>query len=87
MQDVAARLHVRHFAAGDSIIRYGDPAKAMFFIIRGSVTVVSSDGEITFANLSQPSFCKSLLNEAFFLTFQSGKSDCYLTVSKILYLN
>jgi F-box/leucine-rich repeat protein 7 len=55
-------LHLRMYQPGDHIIRQKDVAKGMFFIIRGSVTVTSDDGEVLFAELNAPGYCKFLIN-------------------------
>lgn len=58
--ELATAMHIRHFAAGDVIIKEGEVAKAMFFVVKGTVKVISEDGEINFAELNPGSFCKFL---------------------------
>ena len=53
---------IRMYQPGDHIIRQKDVAKGMFFIIRGSVTVTSDDGEVLFAELNAPGYCKFFVN-------------------------
>ncbi|KAJ3300093.1 hypothetical protein HK104_004562 [Borealophlyctis nickersoniae] len=49
-------MHSRHYNAGDVVIKEGDPAKAMFFVVKGTVKVISADGEINFAELNPGNF-------------------------------
>ena len=49
---LASKMKVRSFKPGDVIIREGDPGKAMFFLLKGSVTVLSgSDNEVVLETL------------------------------------
>ncbi|KAJ3064241.1 hypothetical protein HK102_008249, partial [Quaeritorhiza haematococci] len=56
LRDIISNVHFRTFAPGDTVIKEGDPAKAIFFIVKGVVAVQSDDGEVTFAELSHPAF-------------------------------
>jgi hypothetical protein len=56
IDQVVSHVHLRQFAAGDRIIREGEIAKAMFIIVKGSVTVCSADGECEFAELQPGNF-------------------------------
>ncbi|KAI8822849.1 uncharacterized protein EV422DRAFT_381018 [Fimicolochytrium jonesii] len=49
-------VHVRSFCAGDVITQEGEKARAMFFLIKGIVKVISEDGEINFAELRPGSY-------------------------------
>ncbi|KAI8925601.1 hypothetical protein BC831DRAFT_460245 [Entophlyctis helioformis] len=56
LADISSVMHVRKYALGDVVIRQGETAKAMFFIIKGSLKVISEDGEIDFGELSHGTF-------------------------------
>lgn len=56
IDDLAKKMHLRHYHPGDSIIREGEIGRAMFFIIKGYVTVSSKDGESIFADLGPGKF-------------------------------
>ncbi len=58
IRDTCSALRIRYHQAGDTIIKRGEIAKAMFFVIKGVAAVVSDDSEICFAELIAPSFCK-----------------------------
>ena len=58
LSDVAKVMHLRHCNAGDVVIKEGDAAKAMFFVVKGTVKVISEDGEINYAELGPGNFCK-----------------------------
>ncbi|KAJ3396951.1 anaphase-promoting complex subunit Hcn1 [Lobulomyces angularis] len=49
-------VHFRYYKLGDTVCREGESAKAMFFIIRGQVSVISEAEDITFAELNAPGF-------------------------------
>lgn len=53
---IVARMRSRLVENGDEICREGEDAKAMYWIIRGSVAVVSRDGESRFAELESGHF-------------------------------
>ncbi|KAI8808956.1 cyclic nucleotide-binding-like protein [Cladochytrium replicatum] len=55
-RDICSSMSLRHYQPGDVVVREGDMARAMFFVVKGTVTVISGDGEITFAELSAGSF-------------------------------
>lgn len=67
IEEICSLAHYRFYRDGDTIMREGELAKAMFFIIKGSVVVGSDDFETVFAELSAPSFCKYL--EIIFILF------------------
>lgn len=48
---IASRLKLVQHHAQEYIVRYGEPAKAMYWVLRGSVAVTSPDGEAVFAEL------------------------------------
>lgn len=50
------RMRSRVVDKGDEICREGEDAKAMYWVIRGSVAVVSRDGESMFAELQSGQF-------------------------------
>eukprot|EP00842_Homolaphlyctis_polyrhiza_P000730 jgi/Hompol1/1658/HPOL_004939-RA len=54
--DIGKSLHVRKYAPGDAVIRQGEISKAMFLIIKGTLKVISEDGEIEFGELTQGTF-------------------------------
>ncbi|ORY39569.1 hypothetical protein BCR33DRAFT_720031, partial [Rhizoclosmatium globosum] len=54
--DLAKDIRLRTFSPGDTIIQEGDPAKCVFFIFRGSVEVVSADGELVLSALDAGSY-------------------------------
>lgn len=54
--DLISVIHIRHYAIGDTIIREGTKAKAMFFIIKGVVEVTSEDDEVVYAELGKGCF-------------------------------
>lgn len=56
---ISKTLGVRTNKPGDVIIRQGETARAMFFIIKGSLTIISEDGEIEIAELSSGSYCRT----------------------------
>ncbi|KAI9344994.1 hypothetical protein BDR26DRAFT_857070 [Obelidium mucronatum] len=54
--DLAKDIRLRTFSPGDVIVQEGEPAKCVFFIFRGSVEVVSSDGELVLGALDAGSY-------------------------------
>ncbi|BFZ64744.1 hypothetical protein YB2330_005896 [Saitoella coloradoensis] len=56
LQNIATRLRTHVFAAQDEIIQEGETAKAMYFIMRGTVNVTSKDGESVYAALKAGAF-------------------------------
>lgn len=53
---VASKLSLMRFHPQDCIISKNDPAKAMYWILRGSVSVTSPDGETIYAELARGQF-------------------------------
>lgn len=51
--EVGKLMHLRYYRPGDVVIKEGDPAKAMFFIIKGSVQIISEDGEFVVCEMSE----------------------------------
>lgn len=51
-----AKMRSRMVEKGDEICREGEDAKAMYWVIRGSVAVVSRDAESQFAELRAGQF-------------------------------
>lgn len=60
---LAKKMHLRHFQAGDSIVKEGEIGRAMFFVMKGFVTVTSQDGETVFAELGHGNFFGGKSNE------------------------
>jgi hypothetical protein len=56
IQNLAKSMHLRHFQPGDHICREGEMGRAMFFLVRGIVSVSSKDGETVYAELGPGSF-------------------------------
>ncbi|SCV04883.1 LANO_0G13520g1_1 [Lachancea nothofagi CBS 11611] len=54
--EVARRLQLMTYHAQDHIVKAGEPAKAMYWILRGSVNVTSPDGETVHAQLLEGSY-------------------------------
>lgn len=55
LEKLACCLHLRTYSPRDVIIVEGEPAKAMFFLLRGSVDVCSADFERIYATLPKGS--------------------------------
>ncbi|KAI7867160.1 cyclic nucleotide-binding-like protein, partial [Spinellus fusiger] len=55
LQQLACCMHLRNYEPQENIILEGEAAKAMFFILRGSVDVCSADHEHIYATLRQGS--------------------------------
>ena len=53
---VASYLRPQLFGKSEQILNEGEEAKAMYFLVRGAVAVMSRDGESTFAELKPGSF-------------------------------
>lgn len=53
---VAANLKLIQFHPKEYIIKTGDPSKSMYWILKGSVSVTSTDGETIYAELNQGEF-------------------------------
>jgi CRP-like cAMP-binding protein len=62
IDDISKTLQFRKFQTGDIVIRQGEAARAMFFIIKGTLKVISEDGEIDLAELTSGSYCKHYKN-------------------------
>lgn len=45
INSLAAQMKLRQFHSGEFIIRKGEQSQAMFFILKGSVEVISEDGD------------------------------------------
>jgi hypothetical protein len=58
IDNISKTLRIRKCKPGDIIVRQGEIAKAMFFIIKGTLKVSSEDGEIDFAELSSGTYCE-----------------------------
>lgn len=56
IDDISKVLHMRMFSKGDCIMRQGEIAKAVFFIVKGTCEVINDDGEITFAELNSGAY-------------------------------
>ncbi|GAA5796366.1 hypothetical protein EDC94DRAFT_622618 [Helicostylum pulchrum] len=55
LEKLACCMHLRSYSPRDVIIVEGEPAKAMFFLLRGSVDVCSADFERIYATLPKGS--------------------------------
>jgi F-box/leucine-rich repeat protein 7 len=55
LEKIACCMHLRTYAPRDVIIVEGEPSKAMFFLLRGSVDVCSADFERIYATLPKGS--------------------------------
>lgn len=53
---IISRMRSRVVEKGDEICREGEDAKGMYWIMRGSASVVSRDGESKFAELQSGQF-------------------------------
>lgn len=62
IESIARMMHLKYYQIGDHVIRQGEVARAMFFVVRGTVNVCSDDGEITFASLVHPCYCTYIFN-------------------------
>lgn len=51
LRELASQMHLRHHQTGDVIVKESEIGRAMFFIVRGSVTVGSLDSDIVLAEL------------------------------------
>lgn len=56
IQSISQVMALRSYKPGTSIIKEGDPARAMFFIIKGAVQVISDDGELIVCELVEGGF-------------------------------
>ena len=55
MNSISRSMTVRLFPSGRFIIRKGEDGRAMFFILKGVVQVVSDDGEIILNTMKEGS--------------------------------
>lgn len=55
LEKLACSMHLRTYGPHDIIIVEGEPAKAMFFLLRGSIDVCSADFERIYATLPKGS--------------------------------
>lgn len=51
LETLSTHMHVRHVKPGDFICREGEMGRAMFFLLRGTVSVLSKDGESHYVDL------------------------------------
>ena len=56
IQQMTSSVHYRHYQIGDTIVREGEMGKAMFFVVKGVVSVCSADGESIYTDLVAGSF-------------------------------
>ncbi|KAJ3327604.1 anaphase-promoting complex subunit Hcn1 [Blyttiomyces sp. JEL0837] len=54
--ELVKAVHLRNYLPGDVIIQEGEPAKSMFFILRGKVEVISGAGDVKLAELHAGAF-------------------------------
>ena len=57
LAEISKGLRVRKCGPGDVLVKHGDKAKTMFFILKGTLNVVSQDREVELAELTSGSFC------------------------------
>ncbi|KAG0001060.1 hypothetical protein BGZ79_005140 [Entomortierella chlamydospora] len=53
---LASRMHIRHYYPQDHIIRRSEQSSAMFYVLRGTVKVVSHDNEATYYEIKENNF-------------------------------
>ncbi|KAF9430757.1 hypothetical protein BGZ94_004292 [Podila epigama] len=53
---LASRMHIRHYHPQDHIIRRSEQSSAMFYVLRGTVKVVSHDNEATYYEIKENNF-------------------------------
>jgi F-box and leucine-rich repeat protein 7 len=56
LTDLSLMLKPQMYSLNDSILREGEDAKSMYWLVRGAVAVTSLDGESTFAELKSGAF-------------------------------
>ena len=56
IQLLASRMHIRHYHPQDHIIRRTEQSSAMFYVLRGTVKVVSHDNEATYYEIKENNF-------------------------------
>jgi CRP-like cAMP-binding protein len=64
IEELCKAVTVRTNSPGDIIIKQGDLAKAMFFIVKGTLMVISDDGEINFGELGAGSYGDLITNNS-----------------------
>ena len=55
-KQVAANLRLIHYRPQEFIIKKGDLSRSMYWILKGTVSVTSTDGEEVYAELNQGEF-------------------------------
>ncbi|KAK3842739.1 MAG: hypothetical protein J3R72DRAFT_367652 [Linnemannia gamsii] len=56
IQQLASSMHIRHYHPQDHIIRRSEQSSAMFYVLRGTVKVVSHDNEATYNEIKENNF-------------------------------
>ncbi|KAF9585930.1 hypothetical protein BGW38_010945 [Lunasporangiospora selenospora] len=56
IHSLASRMHIRHYHPQDHIIHHSEQSSAMFYVLRGTVKVVSHDNEATFYEIKENNF-------------------------------
>ncbi|KAK5827223.1 hypothetical protein F5H01DRAFT_272511 [Linnemannia elongata] len=56
IQQLASNMHIRHYHPQDHIIRRSEQSSAMFYVLRGTVKVVSHDNEATYYEIKENNF-------------------------------
>lgn len=56
INEITRVIQIKLYKQGDVVIKEGDPAKAMFFVIKGSIQIVSEDGEFVVCEMNEGSF-------------------------------
>ncbi|KAF9123010.1 hypothetical protein BGW39_009331 [Mortierella sp. 14UC] len=56
IQQLASNMHIRHYHPQDHIIRRSEQSSAMFYVLRGTVKVVSHDNEATYNEIKENNF-------------------------------
>ncbi|KAF9136604.1 hypothetical protein BG015_003070 [Linnemannia schmuckeri] len=56
IQQLASSMHIRHYHPQDHIIRRSEQSSAMFYVLRGTVKVVSHDNEATYYEIKENNF-------------------------------
>jgi CRP-like cAMP-binding protein len=57
LESLVTLLHSRKYSVGDIVLNQGDASKAVFFILKGELLVVSPDKEVELSILPKGSFC------------------------------
>lgn len=84
MNEIAPSIYTRYYKQGDILCQEGEQAKAMFFILKGTVQVTSSDGEIVYAELEPVSYFGEIgiLYDMNRTATVSAKTKCTVAVLK-----